>query len=478
MSKKYRVLHDLWVSFVGGYAGIPQDTRLIFNILSQSESLQVDGFFYPKKKRLSLRSQTEADAYFEKLLQSEDFLQESLEDLPNKTVRVNPLKKIKLLFNLIVTNSILKKKYDLYPINADYKDMLWRNVFSKTLGAEDKKNVLKNAFYYSDISWRDMMYAGYYDSKVYLNTQGYDFALFPDVRPVTVSPGTKKIIRYHDSFGFLCPDFFQTYHAMMHLNSLKACKQDSYFVCNSEPTRDTLVEIFPEVADKAFVVAPVVRPYPKMKSWDALKQVCMTRVSNRIVKNPDLNAMLQEAAQFDYILALSTLEPRKNYINLIRAWENLFYQHNHRIKLMIVANPGWLSEEIEAAMRPHIELGNIIHLSNISSDEMPYLFSHAKLFATLSYTEGFGSPPVEAMQCECPVLASDNATHRWSMGDAALYVNPYDVNSITNGMVKLTCDKEAELLRTILVKKGLERVKLYSQENIQAQWLELFNQLK
>jgi glycosyltransferase involved in cell wall biosynthesis len=479
MSKKYRILHDLWISFVGGYAGIPQDTRLIFNVLAQCDALQLDGLLYTKRKHFSLRKKTQPTSREEIVNDSGRFLHDALEDLP--VVQAGILNKLKLMLTAEITNTYLKRKYDLFPIDSCYQDMLWRTVFSKTLEPEARETVLTKNFYYSNIAWRDVIFAGYFNRKVFLNTEGYDYIIFPDVRPITVSPNTKKIVRYHDSFSFLCPDFFQTHHALMSVNSLNACVKDSYFACNSAPTRDTLLEIHPELEKKAFVVPPVVRPYPKVNNWEAVVQICQTRLSKQLFPTENLaqtHALLSRQEPFEYMLALSTLEPRKNYINLIRAWENLYFQYDKKIKLIIVANPGWLSEDIENAMRPHVEMGNIIHLNNVSSDELPYLFSHAVCFAALSFIEGFGSPPVEAMQCECPVLASDNPTHRWAMGDAALYIDPYDVNAITQGMANLICSPDAKALRDELIQKGLERVQCYSFDNVRNQWLALFEQLK
>jgi glycosyltransferase involved in cell wall biosynthesis len=465
MSQKMKVLQDLWIAFVGGYAGIPQDARHVFNALSEIDSIQVDGLFYAKNKNV-ISNRQPMDSQVERVLY------DLLHDVKTEKINNNPLYKLQLIASLIFSNSILNHKYKLYSIDESYKEMLWQNAFEKTLDSKEKDKVLRGNFCYSDISWRDIMYAGLYRRKAHLNTEGYDFIIFPDVRAVSVSPSTKKIVRYHDSFAFLCPDFFQTYHTMMHFNCLQACVEDSYFVCDSDPTRDVLLNVHPEIEKKVFVVPPVVNPGKRVHDWRVINRICATRASALLLKE-----RIEFPAEFSYMLALSTLEPRKNYINLIRAWENLCYQYNETIKLIIVANPGWLSEEIENIMRPHVAVGNIIHLNNVTSDEMSYLFSHATCFASLSYMEGFGIPPVEAMQCGCPVLASDNPTYRWSMNDAALYVDAYDVNAITEGMAQLVCHKDAAALRASLAKKGLERAKLYTIDNVKQQWEGVFDKL-
>lgn len=476
MNKKLRILHELWVCVIGGYAGIPQDTRTIFQVLSECDSIQLDGFYYLPRTTFPLRKK------LNEKWRSEQFLQEFKEqriERKAKNAFETFLFRTSRLFEL--GNVLIKNRFGLSLLDPKVsRESIWKEAFSKTVSEDCREVVLKNDFYFSDITSRDVLFSAHYGKKIFLNTEGYDFALFPDVRSVTVSPGTKKIVRYHDSFAFICPDFFQTNHSKMHLNSLKACVDDSYFVCNSEYTRNTLLEVFPQVEHKAFVVPLAIQPYVKKLNWKKLTEICLAHASNQICQGDELNAMktlLQEMKPFDYILSLSTLEPRKNYIGLIRAWEKLNYDYKKNIKLVIVANKGWLSEEIEEAMRPHIKLGNIIHLCGISADDVPYLYSHAKLFAYLSFLEGFGIPPLEAMHCECPVLASNNLTHRWSMGDAAYYVDPYDVNDISAGMARLLYQEGAEKTCSELVLKSAEIIKRYSIDSIKNQWAELFEKL-
>ncbi|MHB1947383.1 MAG: glycosyltransferase family 4 protein [Gammaproteobacteria bacterium] len=479
--KKYHILHSLWLTLAQGNAGMHQDARLIFSALSQCESLAVDGFLFSKRKKSLVHQPKVAQLINNYNQLADSYLSELAEDR-SQGRKLNFLKKLQLMPRLFYCNTVQKRKYNLYPFNITHQDQLWDCIFSKSLDEDEKHRVMNRQFYHSDLSWRDVMFSIYFKQKVFLNTSAYDFIIFPDVRPITVSPNTKKIIRYHDSFCFLCPDFFQTVPSMIHLNSLKACVNDSYFVCNSRQTHETLIAVYPELEHKSFVIPPIVKSYQKVHSWDKLKQICQMRFSPQsyaskddfVKRVPEVN----NQQPFEYIIGLSTLEPRKNYINLIRAWANLFYKYGKKIKLIIVANPGWLSDEIEKLMQPHVELGNIIHLQSVTFDEIPYLLSHALFFASLSFTEGFGIPPIEAMYCECPILASDIPTYRWSMGDAALFVNPYDVDSMTDGMMQLSSGEGACELRKKLIQNGLQQTKHYHADTIKSQWLDLFEHLK
>lgn len=478
MIKKHRILQELWVCSIGGYAGIPQDTRTIFQVLSECSSVQLEGLLYLSRIPFPFRKK------FTKNWNTEHFFNE----LNKQSYDLKPINKFeKFIYRSLrfmeLINIFLQNQFDLSLLNSKSNgEAIWKSSFAKTIHEKNQDLILNQKFYYSDISSRDILFSAHYGRKIYLNTTEYDFALFPDVRAVNVSPNTKKIVRYHDSFAFLCPDFFQTNHSKMHLSSLKSCVADgSYFACNSENTRETLLTVFPEIGNKAHVVPLAIQPYSKKLDVKKLTEICLTHLSTQICPEKNLQGIktfLKEESSFEYILSLSTLEPRKNYIGLIRAWEKLNYFNKKNIKLMIVANKGWLSNDIEEVMLPHIKLGNIIHLSGVSVSDVPYLYSHAKLFAYLSFHEGFGIPPLEAMHCQCPVLASDNPTHRGSMGDAAYYVNPYDIDEIANGMNKLIYHIDADKISSQFVLKGKEIIKQYSIESVQKAWAELFDRLR
>jgi glycosyltransferase involved in cell wall biosynthesis len=94
-----------------------------------------------------------------------------------------------------------------------------------------------------------------------------------------------------------------------------------------------------------------------------------------------------------------------------------------------VGGPGWREGEVLSQLRPGVERGQIFHLQNVPTDDMQTLMRHAACLASVSYNEGFGYSPLEAMQAGAPCLISDLAVFRWIFGDAALYVDPYDVAS-------------------------------------------------
>lgn len=474
--KKNKVLIDLNVAANNGYCGIAKENRLIFKVLSHLESIEANGLLISSHSNKIFSSYKKQTSRARSIEQSNYFFHE----LSKQKATV----KSRLLAYLSLTKHLTaqKNKFSLYPIDPIFQDVIWRNVFDKSLNSFDKDFILQNDFYFSDFTATYLKAQSYFNKPIYLDTSAYDFAVFLEPTPISVSPNTIKIVRYHDAIPITDPDFGSRFSSRRNFNLLKLCTKNSYFVCNSEPTRNTLLSIYPELESKTFVIpCLMLNDYKKLTNEEIVKKIMVSKLSKHLTTSDHLSMIrkkIHDLPHLDYIFNLATLEPRKNHINLIRAWEKLQYQQANPLKLVIAANPGWLSKEIEALMQPHVEMGNIIHLNNLSIEEIAYLFSHAKAFVFPSYTEGFGLPPLEAMQCECPTIVSDIPTHRWVMGDASLYCNPYDVNSLADAINKLTDQPNANEIRQDLIQKGLIQVKQYTEDAVKEKWAELFDKIR
>jgi glycosyltransferase involved in cell wall biosynthesis len=165
----------------------------------------------------------------------------------------------------------------------------------------------------------------------------------------------------------------------------------------------------------------------------------------------------------DYLLYLGMLEPRKNLDRLVEAYWLARQKHENFPVLVIAGKKGWLFERI---FRRTKDLGlekSVIFTGYVSDGDKPPLLAGARYFCFPSLYEGFGMPPLEAMACGTPVLASNAASLPEVLGDAALLVDPYSVESITRAMERLCFDTA---LREDLRKKGPERAKYFNWNNI------------
>ncbi|MBL8160192.1 glycosyltransferase family 4 protein [Candidatus Saccharibacteria bacterium] len=133
-----------------------------------------------------------------------------------------------------------------------------------------------------------------------------------------------------------------------------------------------------------------------------------------------------------YMFAVGNIEPRKNYKRLVEAYVKLPRHITNEYPLVIVGAGGWNNDDIKTAIQKAKEDGyKIINPKQFVLDaDIPALYSGASFFVSAPVYEGFGMPPLEAYACGTPVITSNVASLPEAAGDAAVYVDPYDVDDI------------------------------------------------
>lgn len=162
-----------------------------------------------------------------------------------------------------------------------------------------------------------------------------------------------------------------------------------------------------------------------------------------------------------YILYVGTIEPRKNLIRLIKAFELLKSEHKLPHKLVLAGGSGWKNDEIFDAARSSPFSGDIIFTGYISGAEKNTLYKNASLFAFPSLYEGFGIPPLEAMHWGCPVVTADAASLPEVTGNASELVDPMSTESIADGIWRVLSDPAYADALTV---NGKVRAKEYTWE--------------
>jgi len=125
----------------------------------------------------------------------------------------------------------------------------------------------------------------------------------------------------------------------------------------------------------------------------------------------------------------------------------------------LVGQKGFGYEKIAELIKKYSLNDHVIHLGYINDEDLPVIYSGAKVFAFLSLYEGFGLPLLEAMACGVPVVAASTSSLPEVVGDAGILVNPYDVKAISESIWKILSNKR---LRNELIRKGIERAKLFT----------------
>lgn len=175
-----------------------------------------------------------------------------------------------------------------------------------------------------------------------------------------------------------------------------------------------------------------------------------------------------------YILAVGTLEPRKNLTTAIRAYVRLPEAVREEIPFVVAGMQGWKTEGLDREVADLIDKGQIRRLGFVSDDALPALYSGARFFVYPSLYEGFGLPPLEAMACGAPVIVSDRSSLPEVVGDAGLKVDALDVDGLAEKMNLLV---EDDALCADLGQRGIERAGGFSWRRCAEQTLDVYREV-
>jgi len=160
-----------------------------------------------------------------------------------------------------------------------------------------------------------------------------------------------------------------------------------------------------------------------------------------------------------YFIFVGSLHPRKNLSNLFLAFDKFKQTDNSEIKLLIAGEKKWWTQDIEKAYKQMTFADDVIFIGRVSEEKLANIIGSALAMTFVSYFEGFGIPIVEAFYCETPVIASNVTSLPEIAGDAALFIDPFSVDSIAEAMHKIATD---ENLRKDLIEKGKLRKQEFS----------------
>lgn len=169
-----------------------------------------------------------------------------------------------------------------------------------------------------------------------------------------------------------------------------------------------------------------------------------------------------------YIFYVGQIQPRKNIVRLVEAFE-LLKETRQDLQLVIAGGHGWLKKPIIQRIESSKYKDSIVLTGCAPDSLLPTLYWHAEIFVLPSLYEGFGMPVLEAMACGCPVVTSNASSLPEVAGDAAVLVNPIDIASIKEGVEKALVERQS------LITRGLERSKQFTWDKTARETLAVIN---
>jgi glycosyltransferase involved in cell wall biosynthesis len=172
-----------------------------------------------------------------------------------------------------------------------------------------------------------------------------------------------------------------------------------------------------------------------------------------------------------YVLCVGTLEPRKNLVGAVRAFERVrgdFPDHT----LVLIGGKGWKGGEFERLMKR--TSARVTRTGYVGEDELVALYCAADCFLFPSFAEGFGFPVLEAMACGTPVISGDRTSLPEVVGDAGLLVDPHSCEALAHALARLLRSPE---LRNELGRRGAERSRRYSWAACAAATLDVYREV-
>ena len=491
-----------------GHAGIPQETRLLFRGLRLIEGLDVEGLIIHSGRVLAnglpadptyVGSPESSDREIFKLSRVIISLQESLHPkLLHKTgVDIDQLTgSLSMVFRHFLGASQKLTTFD----PTHFRDFIWRNFFAKTLPNSDFDSITTAKYRVSRLPWTMMHLCG-------LNSRTLGFHFYPRLKtsdfnvfisqtpfPGTISKNTTLVVRYHDAIPVLMPHTIsdKTFHQASHYYALKSnVKNGAYFACVSEATRKDLLSIFPEAAERSVTIHNMVSHhyFPEDSSPVRVPEIVRTRMHSgvkiSVIADERQLPRVKPNAQppknngaavvpFHYLLMVSTIEPRKNHLTLVSAWEQMRTEQFPNLKLVVVGMLGWNYESIVKKFKTWQERGELYLLEDVPSPELRLLYKHAKATICPSFAEGFDFSGVEAMRCGGAVVASRIPVHEEIYADAAQYFSPYSTVELVAAIEAVIGRSHTER-RKELVANGAIVSARYLPEVILPKWREFLH---
>ena len=271
----------------------------------------------------------------------------------------------------------------------------------------------------------------------------------------------KKITTVHDLIGMVYPQNLGFVSRFYWQRWLPFCvKNSDFIIADSENTKKDIVQ-FLNVPENKIRVIYLAAGLSFIKFHEnSSKRELLNEVYNITSK---------------YILNVGTIEPRKNIVRLIEAFDLYIKETaDKELNLVIAGKKGW---DYEKCHRKVVELDlaeKVIFCDYVSDEHLPILYNYAEALVYPSFYEGFGLPVLESMSCGTPVICSKVSSLPEICGESALYVDPKNVNSIKDALIEMFSDYN---IRESLSVKALKQASKFSWDKTIQNTIEVYKKV-
>jgi len=268
------------------------------------------------------------------------------------------------------------------------------------------------------------------------------------------------ILTIHDLAFIRFPEFNFEWFIKKYTREVKKNAQISKkIIADSKSTKNDIVRFFKIDSRKVDVV--------HLAADKTFRTLTADRIDKNILKKYKIDKK--------YILSVGTIEPRKNFITLIKAFNHIKQKKaDFSYKLVIAGRTGWKSEDTYLERENSPYRNDILFIGRVPDKDLVQIYNQAELFVYPSLFEGFGLPPLEAMSCGLPVIASNTSSLKEVIGNAGILISPGDNIELKKRILYVL---ENEEIKEELKGKSLIQAKKFSWIDTARKTLEIYNKI-
>lgn len=276
--------------------------------------------------------------------------------------------------------------------------------------------------------------------------------------------GCPAVLTIHDVIPLVVPGHFHSlkdkivYQCIYRMSLELSTRKAGRIIADSQNSKDDIHKLLRVPLLKIEVIPPGLGSLYRHAPEAAHVEKCKSRYG---LSDP-------------YIIYTGGLDRRKNIQMLLAAFHRTLSSYGKELFLVLTGEKNFLFPEIRAKVEGLGLEGRVVFTGYVPNEDMPLLLTGASMLAYLSLYEGFGFPPLEAMACGTPVVASNTSSLPEIVGDAGILVDPHSEEDISSAMLRVL---EDEKLRRELIAKGLERAQLFKAEDNAKRTLSVYKEV-